>query len=269
MFFPSVLMIIILTVAHIISREVPKDLEHIKVLRENGPLTEESLGIPFDTIGTLEIRLSKIEKLSRETLGQFKNLENLTISFSKIEKVDKDVFSNCCPKLKHLEINHWPDFNYEDLKGIATLPLESLEIIDSDIPKLKSGVFEGAKLKSLVLTKNKLNEIEPDAFKGLGELEYLLISNNKIKEIPKQSLAPLRSLETLELVSNGIEKFSTDSLPELPNLTDIVFIRENLKEINFEGVHKVAPKLNDVFVIGKNMVHIPKVSGPLRIHKWL
>ncbi|KAL3285763.1 hypothetical protein HHI36_000289 [Cryptolaemus montrouzieri] len=244
----------------------PKGLAAIKIEGYNGSLTEESLGTKFDNVGALEIYSSKITGVTKDFLRQFNNLENLTISHTHLDKPEADIFTNCCPNLKQLEVNTLEDFNDKDLKGIGALPaLERLEFLHQDIPILKSGVFTGTNLKSLSLVDCNIEKIEDDAFNNLGKLEFIRISHNKLPTIKKEVLAPLKNLGTIELDSNGMEKFSTHDLPKLPNLTDIV-IKDNLKEAYFDGATNVAPNLSDIFLIGYKDVQNVKADGPIRIH---
>ncbi|KAL3285764.1 hypothetical protein HHI36_000290 [Cryptolaemus montrouzieri] len=261
--------ILVVVQSHTVPPFSLKGSDSLRVHSHNGPLDEKSFNVLFSNIKALEIRLSNITNFSKDTLKSFTNLEFLRITFSRIEENDDDLFKNCCPTLKTLEIKNWIGFNDKKLAGIGTLPLEKLEILDQDIPELKPDILKGTKLKKLVLVRDNIQIIHPGAFNGLEELKYMLFTGNKFKGIPKESLSPLKSLKVLELVSNGIEKFTTDNLPLLPNLEEFLIIRDILKEVDFTGIEKVAPKLKNVYLIGNVGVKIQKSNGPVVIHNWV
>lgn len=233
----------------------------LRIHSYSGPLKEDDVSSEFADVNSLEIRLSNITEFSKEVLQKFEQLKSLNIAFSNIYKTEEAVFENCCPKLKTLEIQNWKNFSPTDLKGIGTLPLEKLEILDEDIPILKDEMFENRELKELRLIRDKIETVDSQAFKNLINLEYLLFSENKLKHLPKEALSPLKNLITLELVSNGLKKLSTEDIPELPKLKKIIITNENLKEINFENIEKKAPNLNDIYLYGNVGVKVQEIKA--------
>ncbi|XP_044746680.1 probable serine/threonine-protein kinase roco5 [Coccinella septempunctata] len=237
----------------------------LRILSYSGPLDEEIVKSKFSEVNSLEIRLSNITSFSKDVLRKFKKMESLAIHFSNIQNED-GVFENCCPKLTSLEIRNWTDFMPQDLKGIGTVPLKTLEILDQDIPVLTYDMFENTELKELKLIRDNIQTIHPLAFKNLIKLQYLLLSGNKLKKFPKEALSSLRNLTTLELVSNGLESLDSDDLPELPSLKKIIITNEKLKELNFTGVEKKAPSLVDIYLIGNVGVDVYGTSDRHIIH---
>ncbi|XP_045483514.1 leucine-rich repeat-containing protein 70-like [Harmonia axyridis] len=229
---------------------------NLRIYSYSGPLDEDVLRSNFSELFSLEIRLSNITSFSRDTLKKFKILEELSIAFSRIHKTEDDIFDHCCPKLKKLEIRNWIGFTQTDLKGVGSLPLEHLEIIDQNIPILKNDMFENSGLTDLLLINDNIERIDPMAFKNLINLEYLLISQNKLKKFPKEAIAPLKNLETLEFSSNGLETLSTNDLPELPRLKKLILTNEKLKEVDFTDIETKAPSLTEIYLVGNVGVKI-------------
>ncbi|XP_033195346.1 slit homolog 3 protein-like [Bombus vosnesenskii] len=91
-----------------------------------------------------------------------------------------------------------------------------INIIDSNISKIKTGAFSkySDSLVELNITGCGVEDIEPDAFRGLKKLQVLGLVNNKIRKIDASWIRGLSSLKALILWRNRI----VDIDPEIYDL---------------------------------------------------
>ncbi|XP_071864382.1 uncharacterized protein [Bombus fervidus] len=91
-----------------------------------------------------------------------------------------------------------------------------INIIDSNINKIKTGAFSkySDSLVELNITGCGVEDIEPDAFRGLKKLQVLGLVNNKIRKIDASWIRGLSSLKALILWRNRI----VDIDPEIYDL---------------------------------------------------
>ncbi|KAG6447385.1 hypothetical protein O3G_MSEX004950 [Manduca sexta] len=70
-------------------------------------------------------------------------------------------------------------------------------------------------IKRLDLSKNKINSIEDDAFKGMSRLHFLDLSENRIYDLPPQVFAEAENLDSLYLCRNylsDVPRFQSHSM---------------------------------------------------------
>ncbi|XP_044763761.1 leucine-rich repeat and immunoglobulin-like domain-containing nogo receptor-interacting protein 3 [Coccinella septempunctata] len=237
-------------------------LKSVVISNHSGPLNEHSLGTYFDRVGDLKIKNSNISDLSKGTLKLLSQLQNLTISDSSIQKTEDDVFSSCCPTLRVLRVTNWKDMEEEDLRGIGTLPLETLSIDHQNLTQLGEDIFRNTNLKCLSLDHNNIKYLSNAVFDDLYQLEELSISWNDLDELPRDVLAPLKRLKTLKLETDRFSKFSWVNLTYLPELTEIYLTKKQMVEVNLWGIQEKAPKLKDVYLVGNDGIVTDENEGP-------
>ncbi|MHA1224321.1 MAG: leucine-rich repeat domain-containing protein, partial [Candidatus Heimdallarchaeaceae archaeon] len=98
--------------------------------------------------------------------------------------------------------------------------------------KLPNTVFEFKMLKSLSLSKNKLERI-PENIGELRTIQYLDLSENKIVAINDNKIEGMQKLETLDLRKNDLTEFPISVL-RLNNLKMLYLQKNNIKEIKRE-----------------------------------
>ncbi|XP_051564343.1 toll-like receptor 8 [Myxocyprinus asiaticus] len=184
--------------------------------------------MPVFTKNTTSINLSE-NKINNLTVGDFKDLENLTeLNLNWMNKnqeviVAVGVFSNLT-KLRTLALN-----------GIALsyvpkeLPksLRELRLVENKITLLNTTTFLHVKtLRSLFLSKNCYYwnpcftdyNIENGSFSMLANLQHLTLSFNNLTHVPQGLPA---SLQILELASNRIAHIGEHDFQGLSNLSSL------------------------------------------------
>lgn len=88
--------------------------------------------------------------------------------------------------------------------------IDSLTISNTSIPVLPPGAFQYLNVKRLVLNRNDLSQIHPQAFKGriVNTLEELDLRNNNLGQIPSVGISAVLNLRTLILARNGISSIA-------------------------------------------------------------
>ncbi|CAL7933841.1 unnamed protein product [Xylocopa violacea] len=102
-----------------------------------------------------------------------------------------------------------------------------INIVNSNIKKINTNAFSkfSDSLTELNITGSGVEEIEPDAFRGLNKLQLLGLSNNKVRSIDASWIRGLSNLKSLVLYRNRISNIDPqiyDLLPEL-QLWDIAY----------------------------------------------
>lgn len=120
---------------------------------------------------------------------------------------------------------------------------------------LPSNVFaETAKLDQLVLSENKIDNIEDFAFAGLSKLRSLFLNNNSLATLNRNTFAGVENLEQLHLRFNRIETIDGGAL-QLPMLERIFLSHNRIRTLGdtfFAGT----PKLLQVMLNGNGLESI-------------
>ncbi|NWV39977.1 TLR5 protein, partial [Grantiella picta] len=111
--------------------------------------------------------------------------------------------------------------------GLGRSNLTFFDISEGYIFSLNSLIFQSLdKLVSLNLFKNKINQIERQAFFGLGNLKILNLSSNLLGELYDYTFEGLRSVMYIDLQQNHIGMIMNESFRKLVNL-QIIDLRDN------------------------------------------
>ncbi|XP_020283581.1 leucine-rich repeat and immunoglobulin-like domain-containing nogo receptor-interacting protein 1 [Pseudomyrmex gracilis] len=95
-----------------------------------------------------------------------------------------------------------------------------IEIVDSDIKTIPTDAFAalGDSLEELNITKSGVEEIEPNAFRGLGKLRVLGLVDNKIRKLNSSWIQDLTYLKNFLVWNNKIVAIDSRIYDLLPNL---------------------------------------------------
>jgi len=95
-----------------------------------------------------------------------------------------------------------------------------LDLRDNQIEQLSPNTFGGLlQLQTLRLDNNQLRELHPDAFSGLVSLTHLYLSNNSLNSLANHTnsaLDPLLSIHLLNLSHNQITFIRSGTFPRSP-----------------------------------------------------
>lgn len=136
----------------------------------------------------------------------------------------------------------FPNIEYVNVNkaGIQTLPqivnASNLKVIladENDIKTLDSQVFGvSTELETLSFRKNKIEQVDVNAFHILGNLRELYLSDNKITKLHMNTFATLISLEILSLAGNQIQSVDLELLQTNLQLREILLYDNKLTAIH-------------------------------------
>ena len=130
-----------------------------------------------------------------------------------------------------------------------------LDLSKNSFQYLPSAVIKNLfSLKSLCISENEIETIEPNAFIGLNSLETLDLKENKIVSLSGDILKHMKRLTNLHLDFNTLSYLEKDSFIYTPNLTTLTLQQNQFVGFNrstFEPLHS-SLKLLDI--AGNNLV---------------
>jgi Leucine-rich repeat (LRR) protein len=109
------------------------------------------------------------------------------------------------------------------------LPLKSLDLSRNSIAVLpRAGFGQLARLDTLLLEANNINELEDDALEGLGALSTLNLANNQLVALPPEVFQYTRRLLHLELQNNSLTALAPGLFSGLDHLLVLNLSRNDL-----------------------------------------
>lgn len=165
-----------------------------------------------------------LEYVPTKLFDIFQNIEIFGLQNVNLVNLTSDAFTNCY-KLKSLHIDgnkkltEIPARFAESCSNLMNLylPGNAIKVIDKE-------AFKGLdNLHYLVLTRNELEELQPDLFSLAVNLQNLFLDHNKIKFLNSDLFYPLRKLQLLSITNNQIEEVSLELFRNNPLLDQIFF----------------------------------------------
>ena len=172
-------------------------------------------------VEVLTITFTKIEEINGEAFNYFKSLKRLDISHNQINRGNKHTRTNKYSKMAmnlteiDASYNQYPQFPF----FLATCPsLETFKLSHNRITRMSMSL-ENAALKHLYLDHNSIQNIDNDFWKDLPSLESLdltgnyIVSVNKLPNIPSllNLKADLDCQNCTELA--GFQQFKNYKIP--------------------------------------------------------
>lgn len=127
-------------------------------------------------------------------------------------------------------------------KGLSSLKELILEA--NQIEEIHPNAFQDlTNLETLYLSRNKLTRIDENIFKGLSNLYLLIVNNNEINEIDEFAFSDLSNLGRLDLSHNMIEQLGSNVFRNLTKLQFLTLHNNQLFSIDSKTFKYVRPKL--------------------------
>ncbi|XP_026109461.1 leucine-rich repeat transmembrane neuronal protein 4-like isoform X1 [Carassius auratus] len=131
--------------------------------------------------------------------------------------------------LDHNYINVVDRLAFQGLRRLKELILSSNKIV-----QLQNGTFETVpNLRNLDLSYNQLQDLMPGHFYGLRKLQNLHLRSNNINTIPVRTFMECRSLEFLDLGYNRLRTITRTTFLGLLRLTELHLEHNQFSRINF------------------------------------
>ncbi|XP_071502711.1 toll-like receptor Tollo [Diadema antillarum] len=121
---------------------------------------------------------------------------------------------------------------------------------------LTRDIYGGFKsLRSLFLSSDTIQSIEPGAFETLVRLEELTIILSSLRSIPSGAFRGLRTVSTMSFYHNDLVELSDDIFEDIPQLRVISFIENNLASIS-ERVFRPLVFVTEILLDNNNISSI-------------
>lgn len=168
-----------------------------------------------------------------------------------------------------------PDPDESTFEGLGNSTVNILDLSDSRIFALQRAVFRPLQDVVIIdISKNKINQIDRDAFHGLqGHLRMLNLSSNLLGEIYSHTFANLPDLRVLDLSHNHIGALGYKAFSGLPKLRALYLTGNSLRDLGFPaplpnldylllGDNKLK-SLSHISDLGMNSIHVDVTENRL------
>lgn len=171
-------------------------------------------GYEKNWISEIAFQNCEIAKIAVDIFEYYRNIRVLNMSDIALTSLDKDNFNgNHGQKLQTLIASH------------------------NLLTSVKPNLFASAKhIKEVDFSCNKINFIDPLAFKDANEIEILDLSSNYLKDLPEQIFDDAKNLHALYLSKNRIVEIDPLALSKLHNLSKLDLSVNNLTSIYVQSI---------------------------------
>ncbi|KAI8479133.1 hypothetical protein Bbelb_431340 [Branchiostoma belcheri] len=204
-------------------------LEPLKQLRKlviNGQSLPEIPARAFYGLSRLRIlvlRLSCTTVIDARAFDDLDNLRRLDISGTCISNVGE--FVKTLAQATALESLILAENGIKRIPRAPFLPMINLRFLDlsrNGVERIDAEAFRGiSRLLSLTMDDNLLKSVPSEAFHHLPSLRILSLRNNSIKVVRNEDLVPLMKLTELHLDSNQIRSLGRKVFNELEDLSAV------------------------------------------------
>ncbi|KAM8831671.1 toll-like receptor 5 isoform 2-T4 [Spinachia spinachia] len=171
--------------------------------------------------------------------------------------------------------NNLPDPDENTFEGLATSSVTKLDLSNNYIFSLEKAFLRPLKDAVIIdISKNKINQIQRNAFNGLqGHLRMLVLSENLLGEILSHTFSNLTDLRVLDLSHNHIGVLGYEAFSGLPRLRALYLTGNSLRDL---GSPTPLPKLDylllgdnklrslwDISQFGNNSIHVDVADNRL------
>lgn len=204
-----------------------------------------------------EIRIykSNIRGIEAGALCTPPNLKTLELDFSNNIKppiITKSTFANCGNNLESLTLI----FNniYRPKLAVDTFQnlyrLKELVLRNQNIDHLTKQFLQSMKwLNVLILDNCRIQQIDPNVFEGLAELQKLEISHNRgLTYLPRNLFVHTPILKLLLLVANRITDLTWNEFEGLNMLKELSLAANRIDYFDATKVARFMPNLEKIFI---------------------
>lgn len=173
-----------------------------------------------------------------EPINGFSIQDYLDYNPSRIEKCWRSHY----PAIHHPAVDQ--SRTYLDLSNLHLASLEGLDHIpniasataldldSNQLQQIQPQIFVGLQnLQKLYLSINQLQQLHPQAFVGLQNLQVLYLGFNYLQQIPPNSFVGLQNLKELSLSTNQLQQIQPNTFAGLQNLQKLYLSHNQLQQI--------------------------------------
>lgn len=114
----------------------------------------------------------------------------------------------------------------------ATKNYYTVEIINQNVEQLNRAAFVNLTVTTLILSNNRIDRIEKQAFLNLKSLQNIDLSKNRLTTLIKDVFNDLISLKTLDLSNNRIDRMDDEVFAHMVSLQELRLNDNKLKVWN-------------------------------------
>lgn len=204
----------------------------------------------------MELAGNKFDSIGNESFSRLPNLENLGIDqHGHFPTIHPDAF-NYLPKLRKLDLSHFPLNKFPNFVGADSLVeldlegsrvnhipehlcvnaplLSTLHLMRNRLRTLPS-FSKCSKLDTLNLNGNFIKDLTTQ-FRGLKRLEYLSMNDNLLTYLPESLLGDCRNLKFLYLRDNHIREIHPNGFANNTELNALDVTNNFLKKLPYKGL---------------------------------
>ena len=215
---------------------------------------------------TLNLIQSTENTNNRVSFGCLNNFDKLTLSFDFLVRSSENLFQlhlDGILRLKELNLDSSSIGKFKKFYFISNISesMNALILSNNKLNQIDSIEFIGVyNLKKLDLSYNNIESIENAAFIGISTLEHLNLTGNKLnltnKIVRFRGISKLKYLILAENRIRNINNLSFDGIESLEHLDlgscEIKLLENEKKSILFHGI----PKLKQLILANNPIVHI-------------
>ncbi|KAM3956959.1 uncharacterized protein ACR2FA_009082 [Aphomia sociella] len=160
-----------------------------------------------------------VEYVAERTFHNLPKLEVLDLQQNKLTEFSTDYFENVSNEDTHFSVN----VSYNRISSLGGDHFVAISVLDLSHNLLESlsGTFFncfGSSIRQLILSYNRLTNIDNFSFGSLPKLDILILNNNKISAVKKKALANMLSLQVLDLSHNKLTQLSAEQFQNMQRL---------------------------------------------------
>lgn len=150
-----------------------------------------------------------------------------------------------------------PEF-IPDCSKITAADLEKVNYLilgEAGLTQITSSDFQGLNnLEDLILSGNKLRDLDPGVFSHLKKLKILSLHNNQFTLINPKALAGLIHLTTISLSHNPLIRIDVNIFGETPSLKFIALANTRIQKFP-PGICSKSPHLVSIRLLENRLLH--------------
>lgn len=196
-----------------------KDLYSLQVLHlSSNKITylEDNTFFALANLHTLELSNNRLSVLTSGGFLGLSVLTHLTLDRNSLKEIHSSAFDNCSS-------------------------LQQIDLSENEFRQVPNALKKLSLLKSLNLSKNKINFLPSSIFHGLIHLQNLNINYNVLTNITVDSFKDLQSLKVLDLSHNFISGMHNGTLRQTSLLSGL-----NISHNKFKSLYGVAMNLQNL-----------------------
>lgn len=201
-------------------------------------------------------RMDSFEQLAGALRGKFTAEQQITlrVSHSNLRDISRHDFKELRMSITKLELNH-DHLGFVDGDVFAGLGrTQYLSLADNEVPSIPRHILSHlALLRTLDLSRNRINRIDSDDFKYNPTLQHLSMAGNAISEMVPGSLPPL--VKHLHVGRNHLQSLNR-TLRDLNQLEWLLINANELTSLDGE-LPSSGHNLKMLYAVDNKLTHLP------------